>query len=47
MPILDMAINVRRPIVFLEKESRAAQVFRDFALELLGVYPKSDGPAAA
>lgn len=47
MPILDMAINLRRPIVFHEKQSKAAQVFRDFALELLGVYPTCDAPAAA
>ncbi|MBI3462037.1 MAG: ParA family protein [Planctomycetes bacterium] len=47
MPILDMAINLRRPIVYHSRRSKAAQVFRDFAQELIAVYAPSRATVAA
>ena len=49
MASFDTAINVRRPIVFHARRSRAAQVVRDFASELLGIpsLPHAHAEAAA
>ena len=47
MASFDTAINLRRPIVYHSQRSKASQVFRDFALEVISVYPATSAHKAA